>query len=112
MSSRDASYGRRTVARFLSRHRSHSDVRRRFLRRQRCIFVRLRAEQFLCVVRGDEFIYATGRQEQATRRHMETVAPDDGRTDSSVEDRYGWGKPATLESWLFAEGHRFDFFQA
>ncbi|HYW69404.1 MAG TPA: type VI secretion system baseplate subunit TssG [Pyrinomonadaceae bacterium] len=43
---------------------------------------------------------------------METVAPDDGRTDSSVADRYGWGKPATLESWLFAEGHRFDFFQA
>jgi len=43
---------------------------------------------------------------------METVAPDDGRTNSSVEDRYGWGKPATLESWLFAEGHRFDFFQA
>ena len=43
---------------------------------------------------------------------METMAPDDGRTDSSVRDRYGWGKPATLESWLFAEGHRFDFFQA
>jgi type VI secretion system protein ImpH len=43
---------------------------------------------------------------------METVAPDVGRTDSPVEDRYGWGKPATLESWLFAEGHRFDFFQA
>jgi type VI secretion system protein ImpH len=43
---------------------------------------------------------------------METMAPDGGRTDSSVEDRYGWGKPATLESWLFAEGHRFDFFQA
>ena len=40
------------------------------------------------------------------------MAPDGGRTDSSVEDRYGWGKPATLESWLFAEGHRFDFFQA
>src|SRR4051794_37175317 len=43
---------------------------------------------------------------------METMAPDGGSTDSSVEDRYGWGKPATLESWLFAEGHRFDFFQA
>src|SRR6185503_2615647 len=43
---------------------------------------------------------------------MEKMAPDGGRTDSSVEDRYGWGKPATLESWLFAEGHRFDFFQA
>jgi type VI secretion system protein ImpH len=43
---------------------------------------------------------------------METMAPDGGRTDSSVEDRYGWGKSATLESWLFAEGHRFDFFQA
>lgn len=40
------------------------------------------------------------------------MAPDGGRTDSSVEDRYGWGKSATLESWLFAEGHRFDFFQA
>ncbi len=40
------------------------------------------------------------------------MAPDGGRTDSSVEDRYGWGKPETLESWLFAEGHRFDFFQA
>src|SRR5262245_39338592 len=25
---------------------------------------------------------------------------------------YGWGKNATLEDWLFAEGHRFDFFQA
>jgi type VI secretion system protein ImpH len=43
---------------------------------------------------------------------METMAPDGGRTDSSVEERYGWGKPETLESWLFAEGHRFDFFQA
>jgi len=40
------------------------------------------------------------------------MAPDGGRTDSSVEDVYGWGKPAALESWLFAEGHRFDFFQA
>jgi type VI secretion system protein ImpH len=25
---------------------------------------------------------------------------------------YGWGKNTTLEDWLFAEGHRFDFFQA
>lgn len=40
------------------------------------------------------------------------MAPDGGRTDSPVADRYGWGKPSTLESWLFAEGHRFDFFQA
>ena len=40
------------------------------------------------------------------------MAPNGGRTDSAVEERYGWGKPTTLESWLFAEGHRFDFFQA
>jgi type VI secretion system protein ImpH len=25
---------------------------------------------------------------------------------------YGWGKGAAVEKWLFAEGHRFDFFQA
>ena len=40
------------------------------------------------------------------------MASDDRRTDSSVKD-YGWGKKdTTLEGWLFAEGHRFDFFQA
>ena len=43
---------------------------------------------------------------------METIEPDGGGTDSPVADRYGWGKSTTLESWLFAEGHRFDFFQA
>ncbi len=25
---------------------------------------------------------------------------------------YGWGKKTTVEDWLFAEGHQFDFFQA
>jgi type VI secretion system protein ImpH len=25
---------------------------------------------------------------------------------------YGWGKDGTVEDWLFAEGYRFDFFQA
>jgi len=41
------------------------------------------------------------------------MAADGRRTNSSVKDDYGWGKKdKTLESWLFAEGHRFDFFQA
>jgi len=34
------------------------------------------------------------------------------RTDNPVES-YGWGKEEkTVESWLFAEGYQFDFFQA
>jgi type VI secretion system protein ImpH len=34
------------------------------------------------------------------------------RRDDRV-DKYGWGeKGATVEKWLFAEGYRFDFFQA
>ncbi|HYJ88206.1 MAG TPA: type VI secretion system baseplate subunit TssG, partial [Pyrinomonadaceae bacterium] len=39
------------------------------------------------------------------------MGPDAGRTGNTVEN-YGWGKEAAIEKWLFAEGHRFDFFQA
>jgi type VI secretion system protein ImpH len=34
-----------------------------------------------------------------------------GRSSNALEN-YGWGKAAAVEKWLFAEGHRFDFFQA
>jgi type VI secretion system protein ImpH len=34
-----------------------------------------------------------------------------GRTGDPVES-YGWGKTSAVESWLFAEGFQFDFFQA
>lgn len=36
---------------------------------------------------------------------------DVGRTGDHVES-YGWGKNSAVESWLFAEGYQFDFFQA
>ena len=39
------------------------------------------------------------------------MATNGRRTDHPVEE-YGWGKAAAVESWLFAEGYRFDFFQA
>jgi type VI secretion system protein ImpH len=35
-----------------------------------------------------------------------------GRRGSDPVKDYGWGKAAAVEEWLFAEGHRFDFFQA
>ena len=39
------------------------------------------------------------------------MAANDRLTDPAVE-KYGWGTTATVENWLFAEGYRFDFFQA
>ena len=36
----------------------------------------------------------------------------DGGRNSPAVNNYGWGKQAAVEDWLFAEGHRFDFFQA
>jgi type VI secretion system protein ImpH len=36
----------------------------------------------------------------------------DGRRDSPAVNNYGWGKKTAVEDGLFAEGHRFDFFQA
>ena len=39
---------------------------------------------------------------------MET---EGGRNNTAVTN-YGWGKEATVEDWLFAEGYQFDFFQA
>src|SRR5215470_9179326 len=39
------------------------------------------------------------------------MGTDGGRTSPAVNN-YGWGKEAAVEDWLFAEGHRFDFFQA
>ena len=39
------------------------------------------------------------------------MGTDGGRSHTAVND-YGWGKATTVEDWLFAEGHRFDFFQA
>ncbi|HEY0764080.1 MAG TPA: type VI secretion system baseplate subunit TssG [Pyrinomonadaceae bacterium] len=36
----------------------------------------------------------------------------DGGRNSPAVNNYGWGKESTVEDWLFAEGHRFDFFQA
>ena len=36
----------------------------------------------------------------------------DGGRNSPAVNKYGWGKSAGVEDWLFAEGHRFDFFQA
>ncbi len=36
----------------------------------------------------------------------------DGGRDSPAVNNYGWGKHKAVEDWLFAEGHRFDFFQA
>lgn len=39
------------------------------------------------------------------------MGPNGGRTSDSVEN-YGWGKGAAVENWLFAEGYKFDFFQA
>lgn len=36
----------------------------------------------------------------------------DGGRNSPAVNIYGWGKAAAIEDWLFAEGHRFDFFQA
>lgn len=39
------------------------------------------------------------------------MGADGGRSDPAV-DKYGWGKETAVEDWLFAEGHRFDFFQA
>src|SRR5262245_54946222 len=43
---------------------------------------------------------------------METMAGDDRRTDNSLAKSYGWGTTGPVEDWLFAEGYRFDFFQA
>ena len=39
------------------------------------------------------------------------MGADGGRNNPAVTD-YGWGKQTAVEDWLFAEGHRFDFFQA
>lgn len=39
------------------------------------------------------------------------MGADGGRNRPAV-DNYGWGKQTAVEEWLFAEGHRFDFFQA
>jgi type VI secretion system protein ImpH len=36
----------------------------------------------------------------------------DGGSNSPAVNNYGWGKQSAVEDWLFAEGHRFDFFQA
>lgn len=36
----------------------------------------------------------------------------DGGRNSPAVNKYGWGKSAGVEDWLFAEGYRFDFFQA
>jgi type VI secretion system protein ImpH len=36
----------------------------------------------------------------------------DGGRNSPAVNNYGWGKGSAIEDWLFAEGHRFDFFQA
>lgn len=36
----------------------------------------------------------------------------DGGRNSPAVNSYGWGKQTAVEDWLFAEGHRFDFFQA
>ncbi|HEY0365272.1 MAG TPA: type VI secretion system baseplate subunit TssG [Pyrinomonadaceae bacterium] len=36
----------------------------------------------------------------------------DGGRNSPAVNNYGWGKQMAVEDWLFAEGHRFDFFQA
>ncbi len=36
----------------------------------------------------------------------------DGGRNSPAVNSYGWGKGSAVEDWLFAEGHRFDFFQA
>jgi type VI secretion system protein ImpH len=36
----------------------------------------------------------------------------DGGSDNPALNNYGWGKQSAVEDWLFAEGHRFDFFQA
>lgn len=36
----------------------------------------------------------------------------DGGRNSPAVNKYGWGKSTGVEDWLFAEGHRFDFFQA
>jgi type VI secretion system protein ImpH len=36
----------------------------------------------------------------------------DGGRNSPAVNHYGWGKQTAVEDWLFAEGHRFDFFQA
>lgn len=35
-----------------------------------------------------------------------------GRRPGDNVETYGWGKTAAVESWLFAEGFQFDFFQA
>ncbi len=39
------------------------------------------------------------------------MGADGGRNNPAVKN-YGWGKKTTVEDGLFAEGHRFDFFQA
>jgi type VI secretion system protein ImpH len=39
------------------------------------------------------------------------MGADGGRNNPAV-DNYGWGKDTAVEDGLFAEGHRFDFFQA
>lgn len=36
----------------------------------------------------------------------------DGGRNSPAVNNFGWGKQSAVEDWLFAEGHRFDFFQA
>ena len=50
------------------------------------------------------------------------MAANDGRVGNALASsgelgprlstNYGWGKTAAVEKWLFAEGYRFDFFQA
>lgn len=35
-----------------------------------------------------------------------------GRRNGDHVESYGWGKNSAVESWLFAEGYQFDFFQA
>jgi type VI secretion system protein ImpH len=35
-----------------------------------------------------------------------------GRRGSGPVENYGWGKTPPVETWLFAEGYQFDFFQA
>jgi len=39
------------------------------------------------------------------------MGTDGGRSSPAV-NKYGWGKSAAVEDWLFAEGYCFDFFQA
>ena len=91
---------RRRPRRVLPRHRGRSAPRREPLRRQRRLPVRLRPGAVSRPVLLHQLVFQTDRHHQPARRGIAEMAAASGRDDPAVSER------------LFAEAHRFDFFQA